>query len=458
MKLRSDLRRLPLRARAALAVGLTSLILSIAIALAAYFLVRSSLLDTRKSVALRQAFTNARLVRSGLRAPNPDVARLLTGVQVDPRGEALLRSHNQWFTSSVRVDANELSRSLRDGVMNGAAGRQIIQIKGVPFLTVGVHIRESDADYFELTSLADVDGALSSLRSSLVIAAVVTTTIGVLIGVVVSGAVLRPVSRVAALAHRIAGGDLDSRLTIDGDSDLRPLAESFNEMLDELRARIQRESRFASDVTHELRGPLAAFAAAVQVVNRRRDELPETVVVAVDALEEQVASFNQLVLELLEIARFDADAARLERETVEVRPLLEAVLRECKVANAVVEVEPDLTVAADPRRLHQVVANLVENACRYAGGPTALIATRRADSVRIAVEDHGPGVLVEERDAIFQRFARGARGEEPGAPRGTGLGLALVAEHVRLHGGAVWIEDADGTGARFVVELPAVAQ
>lgn len=458
MTLRSGLRRLPLRARAALAVGVTSLVLSSSIALAAYFLVRSSLVNERKSVALRQAYTNARLLRSGLRAPNPDVARLLTGVQVDPRGDALLQMGDEWFTSSVNVDAGELPRSLRDGVMKGGAGRQLIRIDGVPFLVVGVHIRESDADYFELTSLADVEDSLSSLRSSLVIAAVVTTAIGVLIGIVVSGAVLRPVSRVAALAHRIAGGDLDSRLKFDRDSDLRPLAESFNEMLDELRARIQRETRFASDVTHELRGPLAALASAVQVVNRRRDELPETVVVAVDALEEQVTSFNQLVLDLLEIARFDAHAARLEHETVEVQPLLESVLHECEVRNVVVQVEPELTVPADRRRLHQVVRNLVENACRYAGGPTALIATRQAASVRIAVEDRGPGVPADERDAIFQRFARGARGEEPGAPRGTGLGLALVAEHVQLHGGTVWVEDGDDGGTRFVVELPVVGQ
>ena len=115
-----------------------------------------------------------------------------------------------------------------------------------------------------------------------------------------------------------------------------------------------------------------------------------------------------------------------------------------------------VVVQADKRRLARVVANLLDNARKYGDGATSVVLQRVDDGVQIAVEDEGPGVPEEERDVIFDRFARGGGAGRRGSGEGVGLGLALVAEHVRLHGGRVWVEDrADGRpGARFVVELP----
>jgi len=113
-------------------------------------------------------------------------------------------------------------------------------------------------------------------------------------------------------------------------------------------------------------------------------------------------------------------------------------------------------VAADKRRLERVIANLVENAANYGGGANRVQVERDGATLRISVEDEGPGVPPEERDAVFERFFRGsASGRRRSGGQGSGLGLALVAEHVRLHGGRVWVEDRPGgPGARFVVELP----
>jgi signal transduction histidine kinase len=113
-----------------------------------------------------------------------------------------------------------------------------------------------------------------------------------------------------------------------------------------------------------------------------------------------------------------------------------------------------LQVSVDKRRIERVVANLVENASVYAGGVTRLAVEATGDTVRLIVEDAGPGVPAEGRERIFERFFRGSAAGRRGAGDGTGLGLALVAEHVHLHGGRVWVEDRSGGGSRFVVELP----
>jgi two-component system, OmpR family, sensor histidine kinase MtrB len=114
-----------------------------------------------------------------------------------------------------------------------------------------------------------------------------------------------------------------------------------------------------------------------------------------------------------------------------------------------------VVVRADKRRLARVIANLLDNAAKHGDGATVVSLRKIEDAVQIAVEDSGPGVPPDERSLIFDRFARGLTAGRRGGGEGVGLGLALVAEHVRLHGGQVWVEDrADGReGARFVVEL-----
>jgi len=118
----------------------------------------------------------------------------------------------------------------------------------------------------------------------------------------------------------------------------------------------------------------------------------------------------------------------------------------------------EVMVRVDKRRFGRVIANLLDNAERYAGGATAITIERIEERLRVSVEDRGNGVPIEERDIIFDRFSRGAEGGNRSNDSGVGLGLALVDEHVRLHGGRVWVDDRfDGEiGARFVVELPII--
>ncbi len=442
------------------AFSLVSLVLSGTLALLAYSTVRSSLLDARRESAMRETYTNARSVRTRLRTDSTNLVELLAGLQRDTSGDVFLYVDGRWFASSLVADHAVIPSDLEEHLERGDAGHQIVASGGDALLATGVPIAEADAIYYQVSALDELDQTLGVLGSALAIGALVAAMVGALTGAVVSGRVIRPLRDISQVAGDIASGRSDSRLDARGDADLEPLAASFNGMVDELQERVQREVRFASDISHDLRGPLIALSAAVSVVNRRRGELPPEATAAIDALDEQVLAFNALVLDLLEISRFEAGTASLETRDVDILALVRAIVDERTSDADPPTIRVISTTAGrasvDPRRMQQVFTNLLDNAENYAGGATEIrIDNRPADGcVRITVEDDGPGIDESEREAVFERFQRGRHGTAPGAPRGTGLGLPLAAEHVKLHGGRIWVESGPPGGARFIVELP----
>jgi two-component system, OmpR family, sensor histidine kinase MtrB len=199
--------------------------------------------------------------------------------------------------------------------------------------------------------------------------------------------------------------------------------------------------------------------------------MPERARTALALMHADVERFQQLVEDLLEISRFDVGAITLHLEEVLVVDFVIQAIGAAGSGGVKVVYDEDVgeaVVRLDKRRFVRVIANLLDNAEKYAGGATAIqikLATSKADDagrthevVHIAVEDAGHGVPPDERTMIFDRFSRGSEGGNRGTDSGVGLGLALVEEHVVLHGGAVWVEDReDGkAGARFVIELPTV--
>jgi signal transduction histidine kinase len=161
------------------------------------------------------------------------------------------------------------------------------------------------------------------------------------------------------------------------------------------------------------------------------------------------------------MSRFDAGAIHLDLSEVFAAEMVERSVSALVGSTVPVVVDPrtaEAVVRVDKRRMGQVIANLLDNAQKYGDGAVAVRVEHAEGAVRIAVEDAGPGVPEDERDVIFDRFSRGSAGGRRGDDFGTGLGLALIREHVHLHGGTVWTEDRpDGApGARFVIELPLV--
>ena len=446
------------RVRATLGFGATGLAVAIAGAGLTYFAARAYLVGQREDTAIHQAYVNARLARNVLRAPGPDVRAFLASLGGATASESSLRDRGESFVTSVAIGPDQIPRDLERVVDQGHAGHQRYHdASGDLGLAVGVPVAAVEADYYELFSLAELDDTLQLLARALALGVAGAALVAAMVGWTAANRLVRPLRPVADAAERIAAGALDTRLDEPTDPDLRRLTQAFNRMAAALEVRIERETRFAADVSHELRSPLAAVAAAVDIIERRREQLPPQVTEAFSALSAKVALFQRMVLDLLEISRLDGGTAVLSDDLIDVRHLLERLLDLHAADGTPIDVAQGAPthIRGDRRRLAQAVGNILDNANRYAGGVTRIgIAVPRDGWIRLEVDDNGPGIGEEERDAIFGRFARGAAGTAAGTNSGTGLGLALSAEHVRLHGGRVWVEDVEAGGARFVVEVP----
>ncbi|HWC40175.1 MAG TPA: HAMP domain-containing sensor histidine kinase [Acidimicrobiales bacterium] len=450
-------RRLGLRARVTAAFALGALALSVALSTLTYFTARQYFLSERQTAVLRQAYVNANLARAALRSPSPDIPPLLASLDTAPGSRSVLYDRGRWFATSLTVGRDALPAHLRTQVTSGTPASQRFKLAGSLQMGVGIPIPVVGAAYFEVFSLQDLDNTLRILALTLAAGSVAITIAGVFIGRWASGRTLRPLGEVAQAAVAIAGGRLDTRLETFDEADLATLASSFNRMADRLQERIEREARFTSDVSHELRSPLTTLSTAIGVLEARRDDLPQRSRQALDLLAAELSRFQRMVADLLEISRFDAGSAELSLDEVRVDELVQHAVQAGGNGAFPVEVAPDvagLQVSVDKRRIERVVANLVENAAVYAGGVTRLAVEASHDRVRLIVEDAGPGIPAEGRERVFERFFRGSASGRRGAGDGSGLGLALVAEHVHLHGGRVWVDDRPGGGSRFVVELP----
>ena len=451
-------RRLRFRVMAAFAGG--ALLLALAVAFLAYGLTRSYLLRQRETSTLRQAQVNARLVAAALRSA-PDIPPLLASLQSPAGSSSVLLHDGRWFAASLELGRDALTGEIRDAVVEGRTrARQRYVVDRVPRLVVGLPLRDGDA-YFEVFPNTELDRTLRTLRYALATAAAVSVLVAAGLGVRISRRLLDPLADVGATAASIADGHLDLRLDVGDDNDLAALATSFNRMVASLQQRIERDARFASNVSHELRSPLTTLRSAVQTMQTRQAGMDERAARSLDLLARAVDRFERLVEDLLEISRFDAGAVRASFEEV----FLGELVLYAAEANPEGEVPVDVAAAAtatvvraDKRRLAQVIANLIANA-RIHGGGVERIRVEAGDGwARILVEDRGPGVPPGECELVFERFFRASRTGRSNDSGGVGLGLALVAEHVQLHGGRAWVENREGGGARFVVEIPAVSQ
>ncbi|MGY6500237.1 MAG: sensor histidine kinase [Acidimicrobiales bacterium] len=456
-------RRFGLRARITLAFALGSLLLSVTLSTSTWAFTRQSQLNLRETSALDRLFTHAQQIRLTLLAGGGTDMREYIDSLPTPAWQVLVVASDDGppvpFTTSPRLQYEDLHPRLREFVEGGEPGSMLYRIADEPVLAVGVPLPAARAQYYEVVSLAELERSLDLLAYYLAAASLVTTAAGGMLGWWASRRTLLPLTDVGVAAEAIAGGRLDTRLEVANDPDLAVLVSSFNEMAEALQARIERDARFASDVSHELRSPLMTLAASIEVLETRRDELPDRSRAALDLLVDDVNRFQQLVADLLEISRFDSGAAHLQLEPVHLAEFLAQAIFAATHEPVPLITDPsatDTVVQIDKRRAARVIANLVDNARKYGGGATAVRLRRLDHHVEVVVEDSGDGVAPEDQARIFERFSRGGSAGSRGTDTGSGLGLALVAEHVRLHGGSVRVENrTDGhSGARFVVTLP----
>jgi two-component system sensor histidine kinase MtrB len=335
-----------------------------------------------------------------------------------------------------------------------------------PALAVGVPITSHDQLYY-LFPFIQQQQALSLIQTTIISAGVVLIVLLAGIVSLVTRWVVVPLRQAAQAASRLSAGDLDERMPARGTDDLAALANSFNDMAgslqDKLReleelSRVQRQ--FVSDVSHELRTPLTTIRIAADVLFEAKGHLDPAAGRSAELLQSQLERFEELLSDLLEISRHDANVATLDAESADVCDLVRRAAADAeqlaarKGTHIDFRLPPQPCVAeVDRRRVERVLRNLLDNAVEHGEGRDVVVtvATDR-DAVAVAVRDHGVGFGPGEQHLVFDRFWRAdpARARTTG---GTGLGLAIALEDARLHGGWLQAWGERGKGSVFRLTL-----
>jgi two-component system sensor histidine kinase BaeS len=307
-----------------------------------------------------------------------------------------------------------------------------------------------------------VAASIGAMGTVLRLSPAITVPLAVLVGLgltqVLARGMTSPLREMTAAARRMATGDYSQRVTATSRDEVGELARAFNTMAADL-AEVDRGRRdLVANVSHELRTPVAALQAVLEnLVDGVARPDPATLRAALA----QTERLGALVSDLLDLSRVDSGSVPLAVSEVALQPFLAGVVAEAGLAGHPVSydvcVHPtDLTVPADAARLHQLLANLLDNAARHSpsGGRVSVAVTRENGSVNVDVADLGPGIPPGERDRVFERFVRGTStpGETDG---GTGLGLAIARWVTDLHGGSIAVLDSGPSGGcRIRASLP----
>ncbi len=311
-------------------------------------------------------------------------------------------------------------------------------------------------------SLGTMDAILKGFRNFLILGLLVALGFIVIASVSLARAALGPIGHITRAAQEIGGDDLAKRLNWTGRGDeLGALAQTFDEMLARLEAAFARERRFIADASHELKTPLTVINANAQMLARWGAHDPTIMGEALSTIETESATMARVINAMLTLAKTDNPEA-LTFETVD----LSRVVREVGTALAPtaqakgvaldVAVDPssEVCVRGEPGLLRQLVTNLTENAIKFTDkGSVQLAAGLHDGHARLTVRDSGRGISPDAQAHVFERFYRA----DPARSRdieGTGLGLAVVSNIVRVHGGSVNVDSRIGEGTTFTVDLP----
>jgi signal transduction histidine kinase len=265
-----------------------------------------------------------------------------------------------------------------------------------------------------------------------------------------------PLREMTAAARSMARGDYGRRVTATSRDEVGELARAFNTMAADLAAVDEQRRDLVANVSHELRTPVSALQA---VLENLVDGVAEPDEATLRTALQQTERLGRLVRDLLDLSRVDAGISVLRREAVDLEPFLQDAVREARLTARpvayVVGVEPaGLGVRADRSRLHQLVANLLDNASRHSpsGGTVTVSARGHGEQVVLEVADEGPGIALADRPHVFERFTTDAAGSDGG----TGLGLAIARWVTQLHGGHIEVPDSDqpAPGCRIRATLP----
>ncbi|MEV7871893.1 HAMP domain-containing sensor histidine kinase [Streptomyces sp. NPDC088124] len=444
---------------------------------------RTGVLQQSQDTVVKQFRERVSDVATGLRLPagQQDLEWFTQEVARAGRSEGwrvLTTYRDLRATSSPDDRFTELTPELRRAASTKSATVfQRVPTRNTSVLVVGLPVtyaapqgrtaRHSGLAVFLIVSQSDEEAYVNALVSAVQRATFPALGLAVLLALLAARGVLRPVRELRRAARSMAEGRFDTRLSVHGSDELADLSRTFNETataLDhsvaELRRMEARARHFASDVSHELRTPLAAMAAVTDVLDEDAGRLDPDTATAVRLISQETLKLARLVDDLMEISRFDAGAAELHQDDIDLAESLRRTLA-ARGWTETVETElppPDaLRFRADPRRLDVVVANLVANALRHGELPVRVrLYEGSGGRAVIEVTDSGPGIPDDVLPHVFDRFYKSDTART--RTEGSGLGLAITAENVQLHGGTVRAANRPEGGAVFTVEIPPPAQ
>ncbi|MGW0998127.1 MtrAB system histidine kinase MtrB [Streptomyces sp. NPDC002523] len=392
-----------------------------------------------------------------------------TGGGRSPRGSGYVSP-----TDSVPADLRERVNSSTTAAQSYT---RIVYSNGKdsqPALVIGKQVNDPNGHPYELYylfPLTQEEKSLSLVKGTLATAGLFVVVLLGAIAWLVVRQVVTPVRMAAGIAERLSAGRLQERMKVTGEDDIARLGEAFNKMAQNLQVKIQQledlsrmQRRFVSDVSHELRTPLTTVRMAADVIHEAREDFDPVTARSAELLADQLDRFESLLADLLEISRFDAGAAALEAEPIDLREVVRRVvggaepLAERKGTRIrVVGDQQPVVAEADARRVERVLRNLVVNAVEHGDGKDVVVKLAAAGgAVAIAVRDYGVGLKPGEATRVFSRFWRAdpARARTTG---GTGLGLSIALEDARLHGGWLQAWGEPGGGSQFRLTLPRTA-
>jgi two-component system sensor histidine kinase MtrB len=306
---------------------------------------------------------------------------------------------------------------------------------------------------------------MALVRNALFIAGGVLILLIGLITLIVTLRLVAPIREAAELAEKITSGDLQQRININRRDEMGRLSTSFNDMTAALQAQILRlenlsrlQQRFVSDVSHELRTPLTTIRMASQVLHAERNNFEPALARSAELLMNQIDRFEALLSDLLEVSRFDAEAAVMETQEVDLTQLVRESIEyvhpsQDRIVELIAPNEP-VIVAVDPRRIQRIIRNLVTNALDHREEkPVKVRIAGNENEVAFSVRDYGQGLTEEETKRVFDRFWR----KDPARTRtrgSSGLGLSIAKEDATLHHGELEVWARPSQGAHFVLTIP----
>jgi signal transduction histidine kinase len=294
-------------------------------------------------------------------------------------------------------------------------------------------------------------------------AGAVAALLAVVLAVLISRSIALPLQKMASVAHHIAQGDYGQAAPVSGPGEVQELGRSLNQMAQQVQASQAAQRDFLANVSHDLKTPLTSIQGFAQALLDGTADSPEAVQRSANIIHAEAERMRRLVESLLALARLDAGLKTLQREPLEMRLILTAVVEKFSLRAQ----EKGLTLQSalpatlpaligDGDRLAQVFTNLLDNALKHtpAGGRVSLTAHLIPDALEIAVKDTGSGLPPAELNRIFERFYQVDKSRARSG--GLGLGLAICKEIVEAHHGTIWVESIVGVGSSFVVRLPTV--